>query len=239
MKTVLLLALAALPLTACGGAIEDEGSTDGRVGTSESDLTATFTELVDFDHDPSGNAIADGTAVDNVYSSLGVTLSSIVCTSSGCTSGQHAYARTWGSTNIASLFASPTVPVFDARSGAVRADFATPRTWVSIDATPVLPPEYFGTPASQPWIEAYDANNNKIGSSVYYPIAYGAAGYGSQQTLKIDAGSAIIKYVRFSSQYSSSSPAVYAALDNLRFNGATVIWNPPPIKILEPAVIAH
>ena len=233
MKPALLLVLTALPLVACGGAIEGEGAPEGALGTSESNLTFTLTQTVDFDHDTAGNAIADGTIVDNTYSTMGVTLSSIVCTpGSGCASGQHAYARTWGSTNIASLFPSPYVPVYDARSGAVRADFATPRSWVSIDATPVLPPEYAGTPVSQPWLEAYDTNNQKIGSSVYYPIAFGATGWGSQQTLKIDAGSAIIKYVRFSSQNSSSSPAVYGTFDNLRFNGDTINWNPRPIPKL-------
>ena len=90
--------------------------------------------VVDFDRDPAQAAIADGTTVDATYASLGVTFTCIVCTSG------HAFARSPGRAgNGVSLVASPTIPVYDSRSGAVRADFSTPRSWVSVDVLAVLP----------------------------------------------------------------------------------------------------
>jgi hypothetical protein len=111
----------------------------------------------------------------------------------------------------------------------VRADFSTPRSSVSIDALAVLPPEYFGTPGSRPWLEAYNSSNQMIGSTVYYP-AYGSTGWGQWQTLRIDDPTASIKYVRFSSQHLSSSPAVYGMFDNLSFNTDPYWVDVTPVK---------
>jgi hypothetical protein len=223
MKNALLLALAALPLVACGGAVEDEGSLDQNVGTSESQLANPSNILISFDRDPSGSSIADGTIVDTTYTSQGVTFSSIVCTPGlGCASG-HVFARSSGSAespqNVVSQNAT-SLPFFDARFGAVRADFATPRSWVSIDAMPVLTAaDWIVPPTSQPWFEAYDASNNLVGQ-VYYPIAFGAANWGSYQTLRINAGSTPIKWIRFSAQPPGTNTAeIFGEFDNLRFNG--------------------
>ena len=223
MKNVLFLALAALPLVACGGAVEDERSPDENVGTSENELANPSSYIVNFDFDPSGNALADGAVIDTVYASaLGVTFSGIKCApGQGCVNG-HAFARASvgaeSAPNVVTQDAS-TLPFFNARYGAVRADFASARTWVSIDVMPVLTAaDWIVPPTSQPWFEAYDANNNLVGQ-VYYPIAYGAANWGSYQTLRIDAGSARIKWVRFSAQPPGSNTAeVFGEFDNMRFN---------------------
>jgi hypothetical protein len=229
MKQVLLVALAALPLVACGGAGEGEGSVDENVGTSQSEIANPYPSsyVINFDRDASGNPVADGTIVDAMYTgSFGVTFSAISCAPGlGCSNG-HAFARTSTSPasvpNIVSQNAS-SLPFFNARYGALRADFATPRSWVSIDVMPVLTAaDWIVPPAAQPWFEAYDANDNLVGK-VYYPVAFGATNWGTYQTLRLDAGSATIKWVRFSVQSSGSNTAeVFGDFDNLRFNSNVV-----------------
>ena len=183
--------------------------------------------LINFDQDASGNPIADGTIIDTTYtSSLGVTFSGIKCTPGQSCANGHAYAR--GSVSAKSPQNVVTqdatgLPIFDARFGAVRADFATPRSWVSIDVMPVLTAaDWIVPPTAQPWFEAYDASNNLVGQ-IYYPIAFGSTNWGSYQTLRIDAGSASIKWVRFSAQPPGSNTAeVFGSFDNLRFNSNIV-----------------
>jgi hypothetical protein len=152
---------------------------------------------------------------------MGVTLSGIKCTPGmGCVTA-HAYAQSSvlpeSAPNVVSQDALDTI--FEARYGAVRADFATARSWVSIDVMPVLTAaDWIVPPTSQPWLEAYDANNTMIGR-MYYPISYGSANWGSYQTLRVDAGSARIKWVRFSVQPPGTNTAeVFGSFDNLRFN---------------------
>lgn len=231
MKHVILLAMSALPLIACGGAVDGEGSVEGNTGTSQSELSGpinvvpTFatTVLINFDVDPSGAALADGAILDTMFtSSKGVTFTGIVCTpGAGCANG-HAYARssvTPNSPQNVVADSSSGVPLLNAEYGAVRADFATSRTWVSIDAQAVpFVEDAADPPTALPWFEAYDANNALVGR-VYYPIAYGGTNYGTYQTLRIDAGSARIKWVRFSSQAPGNTPLVFGQFDNLRFNG--------------------
>jgi hypothetical protein len=167
---------------------------------------------IDFDNAP-GGTVAPGSIVDASYTSVGVTFSCVACTSG------HAFALSAAAGgNAVSLFAPPSVPFFDARYGAVRATFATPRRWVSIEATPVLPPEWLTTPVAKPWLEAFDANNNLIGSVQYYPFGYGDVGWGTAQTITVTSTSANIAYVQFSSQAPGSGTPVYGQFDNLRFN---------------------
>jgi len=256
LRMLATFAFAALPLLACGRSSLDDlnddpsddpsntgdessaqaGSGDSAQKSNTADTSATAIGkssqklsgyfypppvVINFDSDAAGAALADGTVVDTSYSALGVTFTCIVCSSG------HAYARAPGRTgNGVSLFQAPYVPVYDARYGAVRADFASPRSFVSIDSLGVLPPEWLGTPAARPWIEAYDANNTMI-ARTYYP-AYGDPAWGTWQTLTVTApaGSAI-KYVRFSSQYFQGVPPVYGSFDNLTFNADPIRFNCP------------
>lgn len=224
MKKLLLIACTALPLLACAGNVAD---TEDVAQQRDDVIVIPRTVLVDFDQ-VNGTAVPNNSAVDTTYGASGVTLSCIVCASG------HAYARALGSgTQGVSLVdpQSSILPFFDARDGAVTATFTTPRNWVSIDAAPVLPPEYLGTPTNLPWIEAYDVNGTKLGETLY-PLAYNQAGYGSMQTLTVSSPNAI-KTVRFSSQH-SSGPAVYGMFDNLRFNGDPIILNPIPLPLPYP-----
>jgi hypothetical protein len=226
MKTMVLVALAALPVLGCAGAIDGEGSPpDGKVASSESELSLNVDYLVDFDHDPAGNPIADGTIVDNVYAAWGVTFSGSLCTPGvGCTNG-HAYARAdFAGNNIVTPVPPGLIAQFDEGSGVVRADFTTPRTWASVDVTPIIPNEALTPPsdAQKPWFEAYDASNQVIPPRIYFPFTFSSAGPGwySQQTLKANTGTANIKAVRFSvvPGVGSATP-VWGIFDNLRFNG--------------------
>jgi hypothetical protein len=155
--------------------------------------------------------------IDATYSANGVSFTCVACTSG------HAYALTAVPNNAVSLFAPPSLPFFDARWGAVKASFTTPRSWVSIEATAVLPPEWLTTPVAKPWLEAFDAQGNIIlqngSAAVYYPLSYGQTGYGTAQTLTVSASSTQkIAYVLFSSQAPGSGTPVYGQFDNLRFN---------------------
>lgn len=219
MRNILLVACAALPLMACAGAV-DESETTGEQG--EAMTLPRATALIDFDQ-VGGTAVAADSIVDTTYNGMGVTFGCVVCASG------HAYARSIVNATQGISLISPQasiLPFFDARDGAVTATFNSPRTWVSIDAAPVLPPEYLGTPTNMPWIEAFDANGNYL-SETLYSIAYGQPGYGNPQTLTVSASSAVIKTVRFSSRH-SSGPAVYGTFDNLRFNTDLIIKLPPP-----------
>jgi hypothetical protein len=240
-QTALLLTLlASLPLGACSMApLDSESGSNEQIGSTSDELMWWVANpaptLIDFDLTPAQAAIADGTVVDTTYTSLGVTFSCIVCTSG------HAFARSTGRTgNGVSMVASPIYAAYDSHFGAVRADFTTPRSWVSIDVLAVMAPEFKGTPTAKPWFEAFNAAGQLIGSTVYYP-AYGSPGFGQWQTLRIDDPTGSIKFVRFSSQH--GSPQVYGKFDNLSFN-TDPYWvelkpvpKPPPIfrPVLLPA----
>ncbi|MET0793648.1 MAG: hypothetical protein ABW061_19165 [Polyangiaceae bacterium] len=230
---LLLTLLTSLPLGACSVApLDTDGGSAEQTSASSEPLMWYVANpaptVIDFDRDPAQAAIADGTTVDATYASLGVTFGCDFCSS------LHAFARAPGRTgNGVSLVASPIVPFYDARQGGVRANFSTPRSSVTVDALAVLPVEYLGTPTNRPWLQAFNANDQVVGTA-YYP-AFGTAGFGQWQTLRVDDPTASIKYVRFSSQH-ANSPAVYASFDNLSFNtdpywvNVTPIQKPPVIK---------
>lgn len=234
MKRLLLLAFTALPLIACGGSIdeaEESASTSAELTLPATDRLVDFDQVLTSPAFPSfgSTPVAAGSIVDTRYTAgYGVTFSCVSCTSG------HAFARPISSgSNGVSLIdpASSFLPFFDARNGAVKAEFATPRSWVSIDARPVLAPEFAGTPVGMPWLEAYDSNGNFL-SKMLYPITFGQTGWGSVQTLTVSSTTAAIKFVRFSSRAVAGTPPVYGEFDNLRFNGDLLVLVPvekPPI----------
>src|SRR5581483_5203064 len=160
--------------------------------------------------------VPDGTIINTHYP--GVQFTAV-----GTGGSANVYARKSVSAasapNVVSLFAPPSLPFFDRRYGGIQATFETPQAEVSLDAQPVLPPEYLGTPRALPFLQAFDANWHFLGV-VYYPIPYGAAGYGSWQTLRIKLPTASIKYVQFASQYIYGTPPVYGQFDNLTYTPA-------------------
>ena len=200
--------LAALPLTACVAAPAEPDT-----GEAHEAMTLGITTRVDFDVDPNGAAIADGTAVDNTYAAVGVHFSSIYCGATASCGPASAYARAGGnaSNNGVSLF-SYGWPWFDARWGAVEATFDNPGDSVSIDAYALDFVESLSSgPSTSPFLEAYDASGNFLGK-VFAPINMGV-----WQTMTISTGTNNIKRVRFS--VPGFPPAagdhVYAIFDNL------------------------
>ncbi|HKO49393.1 MAG TPA: hypothetical protein VJV79_16795 [Polyangiaceae bacterium] len=229
---LLLTLLASLPLGACSMApLDTEAGSEEQTDSTSAPLMWWVSDpaptLIDFDLTPAQAAIADGTIVDTTYTSLGVTFTCIVCSSG------HAFARATGRTgNGVSMLASPLFAAYDSHMGAVRAEFTSPRSWVSVDTVPIIASELYSAPSARPWLEAFNAAGLKIGSTVYYP-AYGTPGYGQWQTLRIDDPTGSIKSVRLSSQH--GAPMVYAKFDNLSFNTdpywveAYPVQRPPPI----------
>lgn len=87
------------------------------------------------------------------------------------------------SPNVVSVFGS-SFPQFDARNGAVDGYLATPVASVSVDARPVAPFEFLTPLTRRPFLQAFDAANNLLGT-VYYagPLPTTVAGVGPTETL--------------------------------------------------------
>ena len=160
--------------------------------------------------------VPDGTVIDTHYAAKGATFASVTTSPAKRWS---TYARSiWGiesAPNGVSLVPPPTLSLFDARQGGIEVTFDKAQRWVSIDAQPILPPEYMTPPTARPFLEAYDAKGKLLGR-VYYPLPYGDAAYGSWQTLIYSSSVANIVKVIFSSQYNGGTP-VYAVFDQLAF----------------------
>ncbi|MCD0423028.1 hypothetical protein LOC51_37950 [Rubrivivax sp. JA1024] len=160
--------------------------------------------------------VPDGTVIDEQYAAKGVHFASI---STSPPRRWSSYARSaWGiesAPNGVSVVAPPQLSLFDARQGGIEARFDKPQQWVSIDAQPVLPPEYFGNPSARPFIEAYDAGNRLL-ERTRYPLNPGDPAWGSWQVLMVSAGSAVITRVVISSAW-DGGVAVYGLFDRLAF----------------------
>jgi hypothetical protein len=163
---------------------------------------------VNFDDLPSGTAIAA-----NHYA--GVNFSTVV------PGGRPVNVVNWpqlakSQPNVVTLTAANVLPAFDARDGAIKAQFDALQMTVSIDALPLVTPETLGMAVTnRPLLEAYGDGDKFLGK-VFYPLAYGTPGYGSWQTLSFSTTAASIRYVLFSSQY-TGAPAVWGVFDNLYF----------------------
>ena len=170
--------------------------------------------LINFDGVPSG------TLINNHYS--GVTLSDPVPGSDG-----NVYALydpiAASAPNVVGV--NGTNIAYDASSGAVKALFATQQSTVSIDAQPILPPEFLLPVKRQPFLEAFDNKNNYLGE-VLYPYTYPSPQFGSWATLTFSSATNNISYVIFSSQNNDdpSTTNVYGSFDNLRFGTLTNTW---------------
>jgi hypothetical protein len=242
MQKLLMVVLSTLPLVACVGSVDDvEGGDDfegaAEIGTAAQPLR-TPDYFVDFDHvldrvffPTASTPVPTGSVVDTLYAGYGVTFSCVTASSAyastSCTAG-HVYARlTTGGSNV--VAPHPQLPSFDVRFGVIQATFANLKDWVMIDVTPVKHPEHVGSTLAAPWIAAYDDNDQWI-ATAQYPVLYPQAGWDQTRTLSLNAGSARIKYVRFSSSYYSSMANVGGKFDNLQFNGDEL----RPVAIVKP-----
>lgn len=191
-----------------------------------------FEGLITFDD------VASGTNVASQYP--GVTLSSLIVTPQNTVvemPNAYALADPSGTAPVAcstlfvtnppscpatgndiSISGPPVVlPEFSGRYGAVKATFATPKTWAAIMAIPNLGFEWFGAVTNEPYIEAFDPNGNFLGETLY-PYTYGSSQWGTWQKLAFNApAGTTIGSVVFSTQAYQSSTDVFAAFDNLSY----------------------
>jgi PEP-CTERM motif len=172
--------------------------------------------------------VSNGTNINNQYSD--VTFSSVASASG------NAYAVTAlnpttadaGHGNVVSLFNDN--PTFAAEEGAVKAQFSTLQSTVSIDARMVEAIEILGSNTRSAFLEAFDSGGGLLGSAVYYPFDWQTAGTWDTthaapwETLSISHGTADIAYVLFSSQANAAGSSrgqggIYAEFDNFNFSG--------------------
>src|SRR5438105_2889210 len=160
------------------------------------------------------DAPANGTVIDMYYS--GVTFTNPI--------GGDIYARDGGgfapsSPNVVSVFSTTAsaYPFFDAQNGAVDAKFAVALHGVSVDVRPVSPLEYLGSLTSRPYLQAFDAAGNLLGT-VYYagPLPTNCCfSVGAIEKLRFVSPTANIARARLSSQQPNPYHT-YALFDNLR-----------------------
>jgi hypothetical protein len=192
------------------------------------------TTVINFDTDTLGNPIANGTMIDDTYSSWGVTFAALPCANAPCVeSGGNIYAIAYGEANgggsapnaVSTYPDGPTVPaLMDAQTGVIRATFATPQSNVTIMAFQVcggVDAACLGSPPSSAaaYLDAYDSNGNRLCHTTANPnIA------GSWQQLEVTStcqpppAAATIAYVQFSVGYNQSvNQQLEAFFDNLTF----------------------
>lgn len=177
------------------------------------------------------DGVASGTAINTFYQALGVIFTNPATTPGG---DIFAVATSLAASagNVVSVFSSG-VPAFDARYGAVEAQFTTAVGQVSIDAAILRLPEGLGTPTNAPKLEIYTAAGFLTTVSWNFalnpqPDAGGFAGY---QTLSYVAGTDSITKVRFLSGQPGGSPSNFGMFDNLTFASST---QPPDNGVPEP-----
>ena len=186
--------------------------------------TIASATIIDFDVDASNNPIASGTVIDNTYSSLGVTLSSIqTCPTCSTTTTGDAFADAAGlplsSPNVLGIRSDQFL--FDNRWGVAVVAFSTLQQNVGIYAAAVPFVENLGQPElAKPFLTAYDSAHNFLGSALYGPNE-GDALYGSFQQLIFNSASANIAEIHLGSQqpsqFAGPNSIVYGIFDNLAF----------------------
>ncbi len=162
------------------------------------------------------DTVADGTAIDTAYSSLGVTFNNPL-------GGASIYARSSSLAqslpNVVSVF-STGFPEFDARYGAVEATFSSAQSFVSIDAAIIRVPVGLGTPTNFPKLEVYNTSGGFI-TAVNWNFTLGpqppAGGGTDYQTLAYSSASANIGKVRVLSGQPGGNPSNFGRFDNLKF----------------------
>lgn len=185
------------------------------------------------------NDVASGTVVNSHYTNLGVTFSVVVGGPSGqpVASTQNVYATadpsapaptstscmslwfTCPGGNFVTLNPPPQVAWFGGASGAVKATFASPKSWVSITARPsLLPGLPIIQPTNEPYLVANDASGNYLGQALY-PYASTDPRWGTFQTLlfQAPAGKSIGSVLLSVQQQGGSSSVVVAEFDDLSF----------------------
>jgi hypothetical protein len=194
--------------------------------------------LVNFDTNPGGTAIASGTNINTVYSSLGVTFGCLPGSSVGsnlCTG--NAFAVATGSAasnpNVISVSTAPIGALVDERFAFFTATFSVPVNTLSIDAMPVPLPEGLGPRSAAPFLQVFGAGGTFLGQTVYPgvgscdPTVAGSCPY---KTLTFSSATDIVTAV-FSSFNVAGTPTTLGEFDNLNFS-SVVSPVPEPATLL-------
>jgi hypothetical protein len=182
----------------------------------ESALTPGLIDVIDFDSVPSG------TMIDTHYAPNGVTFSP--------------QGRVFAAISPAAETPRNTVSVvpqggaFNERNGAIRATFASPQSYVAIDARPVISAMDHTTvlEESKPYLKIYGPNLALPGAppfaallaTVYFPLRVTDGNFESWQRLEYVSTAATpnISSVVFSCGYPATGGSVYSFFDHLAFS---------------------
>jgi len=182
---------------------------------------------VNFDTDPSGNAIADLTRLDlqpNPYSSLSLSFSSDPA------AGHAVYARktvypnaSTSSPNIISLTATPDGGGDTDQVGGIKITFSTPVSVVTIDVKVSinnLQLPGINWAGLTPILAGYDSMGNPVATATF-PVTSLTFAPGSLVssgvTLRI-MGESVLDYVTLHCPWQAASPFLIAYWDNLRYS---------------------
>lgn len=188
--------------------------------------------------------VASGTNINNQYTALGVTFSSVASASGNAYAVQalNPSSVDIGHANVVSLFDTPLGAIFAADEGAVKAQFSSLQSSVTIDARMVEAIEILGNNSRRGFLEAFNSAGGLIGSIAYYPYTWQTPGIWDTShaapwvTLTVTDPTASISYVLFSSQANTGGTrlygGIYAEFDNLQFGETGGSAAPEPASLL-------
>jgi hypothetical protein len=181
---------------------------------------------IDFDTVPSGFV------VNNHYP--GVTFEAVPLKNPsppanfGSAFASDAYPRALADTppNVVTIFPPPQSPAFNESGGGILVTFASPQSYVSIDALPIPDETEEYNPSVSPYLEvngvAIQLINRKIVphlATVYFPAAPGSADFTKWHRMEFLSPTQNIGSVMFSCSSNNGVGApVYALFDRLRFS---------------------
>ena len=150
---------------------------------------------VSFDTAPDGSAIPNGTAVNTLYSTWGVTFEAVRCPSCGTDPNVYAVSNCrdylpFSSPNVVSLWSDGTCTPLTERLGVVQATFAAPVDSVCLLVMPVRL-------GDQAVVRAYDAGGAEIVKAYSIPSATGTFCIGAPGIVRVTFAGAYLGYAWF------------------------------------------
>ena len=185
-------------------------------------IIAPPSHYVDFDTDPLGNPIANGTQLDvatNPYAPFGVSFAAIPAPKAGQLSvWARASLNSTTQPNIVSLQATPAGAGDTDEIGKIRINFSTTKAFVYVAARVSAPIEYLGALNWGPSVQGFDQNDNPVASSFFPAMTLKPGEVSAARSLAISSPSANIAYVVLSCSFVAGANNLVAYWDNLRFS---------------------
>jgi hypothetical protein len=159
--------------------------------------------------------VASGTNINSHYAAQGLTFGCFNSQGANlptnlCTGNAFAVSSVaaQSSPNVIGLSASG-LPFIDERFGFFKVTFPSPVGFVTVDAAPVLPPEFLGTTLNHPFLDVYDSGGHFLARAEWT----GDVRTEAFHTLEITRATNDISLAVFSSFHFSGFP-VYGLFDN-------------------------